>query len=178
MSRLWLGILLAVSLGACTPNKKAPAPSEPAICSPTTCPIKDVIQEEDWQFTLTGSGWTPVKPPGNVVKVIFANTQFNTVTFFAKEETSQTPAMYTINALRTFRSAGTMVDATYQTTINGNVFVLVAAHGMTRNFWTWINVHKGAGYVFSCAIDDNDHTLGSATSFDRCREIAETIKFQ
>jgi hypothetical protein len=186
MSKL-LCVLLTISLIACTSKGKAPA-----VCTATGCPftaahgltiwdkgeVQDTIQEEDWQFSLSGYGWTPIKAPGDIVKVVFLNSEFNTVVFFAKEPTTQDPAQYTINALRTFHYAGTVVDATYQTTINDNEFVLVSAHNADRNFWTWINVHKGAGYVFSCAVDFYDTPDGGAPPFSRCNQVAATLKFQ
>jgi hypothetical protein len=177
MNRLWLGAILAISLGACTPNKKAPVPPEPTTCSPTSCPIKDVIQEEDWQFTLTGNGWAPIKAPAGAVKVAFINSDLNMIVFFLKEEAPTFP-QYIVNYSRTLHLANAMLDSSHPVIINDSIFMLLIAHGATRNFWTWINVHKGAGYVFSCAIDDDVETDGGATSFNRCREIAETVKFQ
>jgi hypothetical protein len=182
MTKLWLGVLLAISLLACTSKGQAPTSEAQPVCTATSClfkgEIQDTIHEEDWQFILTGTGWTPIKAPGDIVKVVFLNSEFNTVVFFAKEATTQDPAQYTINALRTFHYAGTVVDATYQTTINDNEFVLVSAHNADRNFWTWINVHKGAGYVFSCAVDFYDTPDGGVPPFSRCNQVAATLKFQ
>jgi hypothetical protein len=162
---------------ACSTTKELPETSD--ACSSVSCPFpvapNTLIQQENWQLTLPGVGWSPIKSPDKSIKVIFENMDANdTVVFFNKEETLETPVVYTIRAMRSFAAAHT---STQQVIIHDKVFVLVTAHGTKYSVWSWINVSQGAGYIFSCRAIDYREDAG-LTPFQRCNEIAQTVIIQ
>jgi hypothetical protein len=154
------------------------------VCTEASCPlhhqvkddrVNDTIQEDNWKFVLPGSGWTPVSSPDDTVRVVFFNKDLNMMTFFVKEATQQTFPEYIINTLRTFADVGMTISSTKQITINGLTFVVVAAADHDRTVWTWVNVSKKNGYIFSCAVADIENSDGN---FNSCQQIANTIQIQ
>jgi hypothetical protein len=191
MKKLVLLAALALSsLMACsscvTHNQTGSSPpsvDNQITCNEAGCPIKlpeagsvnDVISEDNWQFTLSGSGWTPVKSPDDTIKVIFTNKDNGTIVFFVKDPTQETSAEYIINALRSFKAADTSILSAKQVIINGTNFVMVTAQGESRKIWTWISVQKGFGYVFTCAVDNRD---AGAADVLRCQDIVDTLQIK
>jgi len=184
---LFLSVVLMTGVMACSScAKKSQTSAQPdvATCTDASCPIKlpeagtetvnDVIQEDNWQFTLPGSGWVSVKPPDDTIKVIFANQETNTIVFLAKDPTTQTSSEYIINALRSFKAAGTLIQSAQQVSITDTNFIMVTAQGETRKIWTWISVQKGFGYIFTCAADNSNADTGA----QRCQDIANTLQIR
>lgn len=176
-------IALAALLFCLSCSHKVPTPTPqmdatPPVCTGTSCPLPkvdptDLIQEDNWQFAI-GSGWTPKESPDPIIKVVFLNEKLSTMIFFAKDPTKLSLSDYIITVLQTFKSAGITVQSAKSVKINGTLFILVAGHDDDRSIWTWINVQKENGYVFSCVIEDPD----AGSMMDRCSAIANSIQIK
>lgn len=189
---LFLSAMLMAGVMACSSCTKktqtgssTPPVDTAATCNEAGCPIKipeagavvinDVIQEDNWQFTLSGSGWRVAKSPDDTIRAIFSNVENGTVIFFAKDPTKQTSSEYIINALRSFKAAGTTIQSAKQMPINGTNFIKVTAQGESRKIWTWITVQKNFGYIFTCA---NDNVDTGDNDEQRCQDIANSIQIK
>jgi hypothetical protein len=175
-------LLIAGVLSCATGSKKPQEQTKNVPCTDASCsihldagaPTSDVIAEENWQFTLTGDGWASVASPDDTVKVVFVNQALSSVVFFAKDPTQQTSAEYIINALRSFKAAGTTIQSADQVSINNNKFILVTAQGTDRQIWSWITVKNNFGYILTCAAEDD----AEAANQQRCQDIANTLQIQ
>lgn len=175
-----------MACGSCAHKSQTEVVTHPAdgglVCTETGCPLKlpesgpvsDVIAEDNWQFTLTGDGWTPIKSQDDSVKVALQNDQLKMVVFMVKDPTSETPAQYLINTIRTVSAAGLKTSAAKQVTINGNNFVMLTSSG-GNTVWTWLDVKGGFAYVFGCSSSAGD---GGAEDQQRCQDIANTLQIQ
>jgi hypothetical protein len=182
-------LLLVALMGVVACSKTTAAPVDGG-CTEASCSIhadggttdiNDVIIEDNWQFTLPGSGWAAVESSYETIKVIFVNQELGSVIFFLKEPTTDTYPDYIIGALRTFKSGGLTVASAKQVSIGGKNFLAITATGKDRTIWTWITVQKGFGYAFSCAADGT--TLGDAATnllypYNLCSSIANTVEIQ
>jgi hypothetical protein len=137
--------------------------------------VMDTIAEDNWQFSLSGQGWKAVKYPDDTIKVVMVNEDLGIMIFLAKEETKQSAPDYIINTLRTFHTAGASVVSAKQITINGTSFIRVDATDDERHIFSWINVQKGFGYVFTCAVQ-GEADVGLIS--DRCDVISNTLQIQ
>lgn len=184
MKKLLISVALAASLLSCAKkeqNVATPPPAGSIACIGSSCSVKppvpptsDIIAADNWQFTLVGDGWVSIPPPDDTIKVVFTNSALSTVVFFVKDPTKQPSSEYIINALRSFKAAGTTIQSAKQLTLNGNNFIMVVAQGESRRLWTWITVQKGNGYIFSCASNDDTDT----TATQRCQDIADSLQIK
>jgi hypothetical protein len=180
-----LATLLMVGVLSCASGSKKPQEQTNNVnCTDASCalretgapavPTSDVVAEENWQFTMSGDGWVPTQSPDNVVKVVFLNKTLNAIVFFAKDPTQQTSPQYIINALRSFKAAGTTIATAKQVSINGNNFIYVVANGEDRQIQAWLTVKNNFGYILTCAVESDD--AGAPNQL--CQDIASTVQIQ
>lgn len=171
MRKLLLPILLIGAL-SCSTTHKTTTP-----CQDAECPLKpagQLVQQDNWQFSLPGSGWESLTSPNDKVKSAFVNADRGVTLFFGKEPlTTQSSSDYIIEAMRTLKQAGATVRSAQQVVIGKNDFLLVTADINSCPLWTWIATKQGFGYVFACA------SIGMDAGSDLlCHQIADSLKIQ
>lgn len=190
MKKFTLLAFLALTVSACSACAKkdqTPVLEQPPVCSSSGCPVPqpttpppppadqpDVMSKDNWQFSVTGPGWTPVTPPEPVVQVILKNDAQHLMVFLVKEATDYNLSVYTLGTIRAMRtSGGITVESAKVVTINGNQFALVTAKNDDNTIYTWLTVKDKFGYAFSC---------GGPTNVDAginpCQAIADTLQIK
>lgn len=186
MKKLLLAILLSLVLISCgtTEQVEQADATAPSPCTEISCPmpklaeandeVVDVIAQDNWQFSLTGSGWKSNEYRSNNIKIMMVNQDLKTIVFLSKEITKQFSPDYIVSVIRTFKAASAIVSSVKQITINNNSFIKIDAVGNGRHIIALVVAKNGFGYVFVCATEDEDDIATTGL----CNNVNNTLFIQ
>lgn len=188
MKKFILLTALALTVSACSSCAKkdqTPVVVDPPPCASGSCSIpqppvpppvdnSDVMAKDNWQFTVTGPGWTSVAPPDPVVQILLKNDAQHLMVFLVKEATQYNLSAYTLGTIRAMRASnGVTIQSAKVVTINDNQFALVTAKNDSNTVFVWLGVKDKFGYTFSCGGPTNVDA-----GIDPCQKIADTLQIK
>lgn len=171
-------VLALITCGvACHKHTKNVPSCDGGPCAlPEAAPVRDVLAQDNWKFSVSGEGWISMKPPIPQIRLASRNPAKNCMLLLIKEPTSQTFQEYVIENVRNLAAAGNEVRSIKQVVINGNKFVDVQLTDNRSTIWLWITVKDGYGYGFSCG-GPNVSDAGTPSS-DFCQDVANTLEIK
>lgn len=138
---------------------------------------EQTLAQENWSFTLAGSGWTDKEAPVPEIKVAKLNDAMQMAVIFVKEEIGDaTYQEYVVSTIRAFIDGGGRINSIKQATLSGRKAVLVQFSKEGEVIWAWITTADGFGYGMTCGgVIDVD--AGSA-QHDFCQATADSLQIK
>lgn len=182
-----LATMLMMCIIACSACSKKSLPQEPVSeCDGGSCPLTNpnitVVSEENWTFSLNGSGWVKKDSPSESIKEVLENQSKDTkvlfVKDFAKDNAKNDFVVYVLGSLRALVSAGLQVKQAVPITINGLPFLQarLVRPGTNIVIWAWLTLKDTYGYGLLCGGEVESATDGGLDlSVKTCFEIINTL---
>lgn len=128
---------------------------------------KNIVAQEDWQFTLLGSDWKSIPIIEKGIKVLFHNKTKNISVIMLKEPSKLSLADYVGAALKSFIQPNMSIISNELTMIEKQLYQQVEIANGEQRIQIWLTRHDDFGYAFICG--------GSADQEKFCAEMVETL---
>ncbi|CAB4196807.1 hypothetical protein UFOVP1290_327 [uncultured Caudovirales phage] len=179
--------LFVLSLASCTAcNDTVNPPCNGTGCSTlsTSSITSSDIESDASNFqSLSGDSWEVFIPNEWVVKTptskikglefLYFNNISQSVILLIKEKTLVSLEEYSLETLRGLRDAGAKLNVAKQVKLNDKEFILLDSSREEITAWTWVTVHNGYAYTFSCS-----GLSVTQTQEDTCKSIVNTLKIK
>ena len=179
----WLaGFVLLCGCVNATPFNETilPAPNEmvvPTIISNTRPKLNpNNIVGDNWQLTLSGSGWQKEQPTNDGIKAAYSNSGKECSVMFIKNETDLSLMDYVISLVVTLKNFGIDAPEITDIKINDLNAILITARLSGKTMYIWAITKNGFGYGFSCGGAIDSTLVNRELKF--CSDMASSIEIK
>ena len=172
-------LLFLIVLAAChQPHITKDSGCDDERCALLASPeVRDILAQENWQFSVPGEGWVAMDPPAPETKVVTRNESKNCLIIFLKEGGQAKYADYVVGSIRGFVENGSTIVEIDQVEIHGNKYGKVHLVKASLNIWAWLTTKDGFGYGFTCG-GEVDPTTKDNSLADLCQNVANTVEIK